>query len=269
MGYGDAESFPNVVNFLATSLADLGEFAALDSTLRRYIREREAAHGEGRVPNLLAFLYGRSQLRLGAIDSADVWIARSIRDTTQGTGQLGVFLPAAQAELRLEQSRLTEAREAVRRLPDGRRGQRAVAVMLRGRLRRAEGDARGASTLVERELGALLTDGQPSLTLFALPLITAGEWRLAAGDAQGADSLARLGRTAAAIDSVALRQSALAGRAELLSARALRARGQVSEARDAAKRAITALTNGYGPGHAWTRVARSLADSLETVASAR
>jgi hypothetical protein len=89
MGYADSESFPNVVNFLSTSLVDLGEFAAIDSILRRYIREREAVHGEGRVSTLLAFLYGRSQLRLGTIDSADVWIERAVRDTTQGAGQFG------------------------------------------------------------------------------------------------------------------------------------------------------------------------------------
>jgi len=262
MGYADSETFPNVVNFLATSLVDLGEFAALDSTLRRYIREREAAHGEGRVPTLLAFLYGRSQLRLGAIDSADVWIARAMRDTTQGAGQFDSFLAAALTELRLDQSRLAEARAAAARLPTDRRGQRATTAMLRGRLRRAEADVRGASALVERELATLLGDGQPGLTLFALPLVTAGEWRLADGDAPGADSLARLARTAAAIDSVALRQSALAGRAELLMARALRARGQVSEAREAATRATTAVMNGYGAGNPWTRAARVLADSL-------
>ena len=262
MGYADSETFPNVVNFLATSLVDLGEFAVLDSTLRRYIREREAAHGEGRVPTLLAFLYGRSHLRLGAVDSADVWIARAVRDTTQGAGQFDSYLAAVLTELRLDQSRLAEARAAAGRLPTDRRGQRATAAMLRGRLRRAEGDVPGASALVERELGTLLGDGQPSLTLFALPLVTAGEWRLAGGDAPGADSLARLARTAAAIDSVALRQSALAGRAELLMARALRARGQVSESREAAKRATTALTNGYGPANPWTRSALVLMDSL-------
>jgi len=108
----------------------------------------------------------------------------------------------------------------------------------------------------------LLTDGQPSLTLFALPLITAAEWRLVGGDAAGADSIAQLARTAAAIDSVALGRSALAGRAELLRARALRARAQDRDARAAAERAITALAIGYGRDHPWTRAARALADSL-------
>ena len=262
LGYGDTEAFPNVVGFLSASLLDLGELVSLDSTLRRFIREREAVYGAGRVPTLLAFQYGRAKLRLGEIDSADVWIARAMRDTTQGAGAFQAYAAAALAELRLEQSRLAEARVAVAQLPDDRRGQRAIAAMLRARLRRAEGDSLGASALLEREMGALLSDGQPRLTHFALPLVTAGEWRLARGDARGADSLALLARDQAAIDSAALVRSALAGRAELLHARALRTRGQVPDARAAAERAATALANGYGPGHAWTRAARLLVDSL-------
>ena len=74
--------------------------------------------------------------------------------------------------------------------------------MLRARLRRADGDPAGASALLEGELGTLLADGGPRLTHFALPLVTAGEWRLARGDLRGADSLARLARSAAATDSV-------------------------------------------------------------------
>ena len=115
---------------------------------------------------------------------------------------------------------------------------------------------------LERELGTVWNDGQQRLTLFALPLVTAGEWRLASGDAHGADSLAALARTAAAVDSLALVRSALAGRAELLRAQALRAGGRIPEARQAARRAVTALGNGYGPTHRWTRAARALADSL-------
>jgi tetratricopeptide (TPR) repeat protein len=262
LGFGETDAFPNVVNFLSTSLIDLGELATLDSTLRGFIRPREAAYGEGRVPTLLAFLYARAKLRLGETDSADVWLTRAIRDTTQGAGQFEAYLASTLAELRLEQSRLADARLAVAQLPDNRRGQRAIAAMLRARLQRAEGDARGASVFLERELGTLWSDGQQRLTQFALPLVTAGEWRLADGDARGADSLALLARTAAAIDSLALVRSALAGRAELLRARALRAGGRFPEARQAAERAVTALANGYGPDHRWTRAARVLADSL-------
>jgi hypothetical protein len=185
-----------------------------------------------------------------------------MRDTTQGAGQFEAYLAATVTELRLEQSRLADARVAAAQLHAVRRGQRATTTMLRARLQRAEGDSRGASTLLEKELATVWNDGQQRLTLFALPLITAGEWRLASGDTRGADSLAVLARTAAAVDSLALVRSALAGRAELLRARALHAGGRVAEARQAADRAITALGNGYGPNHGWTRSARALADSL-------
>jgi hypothetical protein len=134
--------------------------------------------------------------------------------------------------------------------------------MLRARLRRLEGDSAGASALLERELSVLLSDGQPALTWFALPLATAGEWRLAAGDARGADSLARLARGVAAVDSLALARSALVGRAELLRARALRAQRDLPGARQATARARIALANGYGEGNAWSRAARLLVDSL-------
>ena len=262
LGYGETDAFPNVVNFLSTSLTDLGELAVLDSTIRGYIRPREAAYGAGRVPTLLAFIYARAKLRLGEIDSADVWLTRAMRDTTQGAGQFENYLASTLTELRLDQSRLAEARVVAAQLPAVRRGQRATAAMLRARLQRAEGDARGASAFLERELGTVWNDGQQRLTLFALPLVTAGEWRLAAGDARGADSLALLARTAAAVDSFALVRSALAGRAELLRAHALRAEGRAPDARQAAERAATALGNGYGPDHRWTRAARALADSL-------
>ena len=78
----------------------------------------------------------------------------------------------------------------------------------------------------------------------------------------GADSLARLAIKAAAIDSVALQRSGLVGLGELLLARSLQARGEVRDARVAALRAVTALSNGYGPENAWTRAARTLVDSL-------
>ena len=262
LGYGETDAFPNVVNFLSTSLTDLGELAALDSTLRGYIRPREAAYGEGRVPTLLAFLYARAKLRLGQIDSADLWLTRAMRDTTQGAGQFANFLASTLTELRLEQSRLSEARVLAATLPAVRRGQRTTTAMLRARVQRADGDARGASAFLEREIGTVWNDGQQRLTLFALPLVTAGEWRLASGDAHGADSLAVLARTAAAVDSLALTRSALTGRAELLRAQALRAGGHAADARQAAARAVTALGNGYGPNHRWTRAARALADSL-------
>jgi serine/threonine protein kinase len=262
-GYGDTEKVPNVVSLLWLSLLELGEFTALDSSLRGLIREHEAVHGAARVPTAVAFFYGYGKLRLGELDSAEVWVGRAARDTTQRQLTLVDYLPGALSQLRLDQGRVAQAREAVARLPDDRRrGQRATAAALRARLRRLEGDSAGASALLERELHVLLSDGQPALTWFSLPLATAGEWRLAAGDAHGADSLARLARAVAAIDSVAGVRSGLVGRAELLRARALRAQGDLPDARRAAADAGLALANGYGADHPWTRAARALVDSL-------
>ncbi|MEO8453398.1 MAG: hypothetical protein ABI647_26670, partial [Gemmatimonadota bacterium] len=58
---------------------------------------------------------------------------------------------------------------------------------LRARLLRAQGDLAGAPRLLERELSALYRESAKTLSLFTLPLVTAGEWRLARGDIKGAD----------------------------------------------------------------------------------
>jgi serine/threonine-protein kinase len=260
-GFGDTEAFPNVVGFFSASLAELGEFAALDSSLAGYVRDRERSGG-GQVSSALALLYGLGKLRLGAIDSADRWIGRALRDPTQGAGTMAIYLAQTLAWLRIEQGRLAEAKGAVDELPARARGQRATSMMIRARYLHARGDAPGAASLLERELGTLLNDGKPRLTMFALPLVTAGEWRLERGDARGADSLARLARETAAIDSMALERSALVGRAELLRTRSLQSLGDRATARQTAARAVTALGNGYGAGHPWTLAAKTIMESL-------
>jgi hypothetical protein len=261
-GRDETEELSNVASFLERSLSELGEFAAADSALGALVRARERVHGTERVPTSLAFLYGQNKLRLGALDSADVWIARVLRDTTSDAGAMSVWLPVALAQLRLDQGRPADARDHVARLASGPRGRRATRAMLRARLRRADGDASGAAALLEGELATIYREPGALLSQFAPPLVTAGDWRLGAGDARGADSLARLARRAAALDSLALSRSAHAGRADLLLARALRARGDVPAAREAARRAGVALANGYGSANAWTLAARALADSL-------
>jgi eukaryotic-like serine/threonine-protein kinase len=261
-GYGETEVIANVLSSAANALWDLGELAAADSLLRHFVRVQEAVHGPGRVAAPLAFFYGRGKLYLGELDSADVWVARGIRDTTQGAGTTQLWLHGVLAQLRLDQGRLREARAVVAQLPTAPRGRRATGAMLRARLRRAEGDTAGAAALLEREMALALNDGQPPLTTFALPLVTAGEWRLAAGDARGADSLARAAWRAARIDPIAAERSGLTGRAQLLHARARRALGDAAGARAAARQATVALASGYGSAHRWTREARALLDVL-------
>jgi hypothetical protein len=261
-GHGDTEAFPNSFSFLERSLSELGEFAAIDSLLRELIGKVEARLGTARVPLTLAFHHGQNQLRLGQLDSAELWIGRATQDTTADAGLMTNWVPAALAELRIEQGRLAEAGLALERLPSGTRGRKATAALLRARFLRAQGRETLAADLLERELRELYSDGQQPLHHYTLPLVAAGEWRLARGDATGADSLARLARSAAAYDSLAWSRSGLVGRAELLLARALRARNDAPAAREAVQRADLALSNGYGRRHAWAVAARALRDSL-------
>jgi tetratricopeptide (TPR) repeat protein len=271
-GYGMAEQVPNVLTFLNGSLSELGEFAAADSELAPYVHEQELAHGAGHVSTLLALLYGQAKLRLGQIDSADVWLSWAMTDSSQGPSA-PEWLPQAVTELRLEEGRLAEAQRWSTRLPTDKRGQRATAAMLRARIRRAMGDRAGASKALEHELALLASDGKPPLTHFAMPYVFAGEWRLAAGDVHGADSLARLGLRAAMVDSLAASRSAFAGEAYLLISRTQFALGDREAALDAERRAEVALANGYGRG--WrsrrvvvSRLSASIAASFVTMSMA-
>jgi hypothetical protein len=131
-------------------------------------------------------------------------------------------------------------------------------------LRYAEGERQGAMRSLEDSLNVLKGDGAQPPPALAMPYVTVAEWRLAAGDAPAADSLALLGRVAAAVDSLALQRSAYAGRAELVRARAHGALGDPAGAKAAAERALVALANGYGPGNAHTLRARLLRDSVNS-----
>jgi len=262
-GFGDTEVMPNMASFLVGSLSELGEMAAADSELRPIVREQEAIHGPGHTSTMLAFLYGQGKLRLGQLDSADLWISRALRDTTQGAGAMSNWLSAAMTELRLEQGRLPEARRASQDLHDSPRGRRATTMMLRARLLRTEGKPDAAAALLQGELQRIEADTSTVLSQFALPYIYAGEWRLAAGDAAGADSLARRGHQAAVVgDSLGTQRSGVAGRADLLLARARAAEGDRAGAITAAERAVVATGNGYGPQARWTRQAIAVRDSL-------
>ena len=214
------------------------------------------AGGEG---STLAFLHGWGKLRLGQLDSADLWIGRAMRDTTQGAGGIAWYLPPALTQLRLEQHRLDEAKEAFGALPSGTYGRRVNAAWLGAWIRREERDPL-ASRALEDSLRAISADGlRPAL---ALPLLTAAEWRLEDGDAAAADSLAALARTAAAVDSLALTRSGWVGRAEMIRARARLAVGDTAGAREAAARALPALENAFGPASVRAARARAMRDSL-------
>ena len=172
------------------------------------------------------------------------------------------WLPSVLAQIRVSQGRLDDARAAAKALPGGLRGRRATAALVQALLKRAGGDSVGAARDLERELAALYAESPTTLSLFTLPLVTAGEWRLAAEDAHGADSLGQLAWRAAALDSLSPARSALAGRADLLCAKALRMLGDSLAAKTKVERAIVALTYGYGANNRWTTDARAFRDTL-------
>ena len=118
--------------------------------------------------------------------------------------------------------------------------------------------------MLEAAIDSILKDGKPMISQFTLPMVYAGEWRLEGGDAATADSLARMARVAAIVgDSLGDIRSGLAGRADLLSARAKRALEDRRGAAISADRAVVALRSGYGPTNRWTLEAVALRDSLE------
>ncbi len=261
-GYGGTEIMQDAMSHLASTTWELGELAVMDSILEVFVRRQDAERGPGHGDGILGFLYGAGKLRLGELDSADVWMGRGMRDTTSAAATIATWTPAALGQLRLDQGRPADARPFIDRLPSGTFLRRMTSALLGARLRYAEGPRADAMTRLERDLRTLGGDGPKVPASLAVPYATAAEWRLADGKARMADSLARIAIAAGGVDTAALRRSAYVGRAELVRARALLALGDTSRAREAAERAVAATTNGFGPMNPYTLTARALADSL-------
>ena len=260
-GYTHSDLLESVLGWVSSVMGELGEFAALDSIMRDLVPRQERMRGAGGTGTLVAFVHGLTQLRLGELDSADLWLGRAFADGYDN-GRLAAWAPSTLALLRLEQGRTRQAREAVARLPEGTPTRLVNIAHFGARLRRAEGDTAGAAAMLESALRVHDGAGEPPPAYTATALLTAAVWRLARGAAREADSLARLARAAAARDSLALVRSAHVARAEMVIARARRALGDPAGAREAAARAATASEAGNGPGNARTRAARALRDSL-------
>jgi hypothetical protein len=258
-GFLGTSILPNAVSFLTSALFELGEIAAVDSVVGDVMR-RQAERGEN-SSSLLHFLYGLAKLRKGDLDSADTWLGRSVRDTTEGT-ELSSYLPPALTQLRLEQGRLADARRSFNELPSGTATRRVNRAWFAAWLRYAAGDARGAMTMLEDSARVLRGDGPRPRPQLAAPLTMAAEWRLTSGNARLAYSLALVAVEAAAIDSLARTRSAWLGRAELTRARVFLALRDSTSAGAAANRAAVAMTNGLGSSNGRARAARALRDSL-------
>jgi tetratricopeptide (TPR) repeat protein len=262
-GYAGTDMYPGVLAFLASALAELGEFRALDSIAGAYIRGLQATYGRDAVGGQVATIYGFNKLRKGDLDSAAAWLAAAVRDTSESARLVtAMWLPPAQTQLLLEQGRLAGARRAAAFLARDTPSRRITAAWLRARLRRAEGDSAGARVMLDSALVAEAAAAKPAPRL-VYALLTAAEWRQHDGDVRGADSLAGLAIRAAGLDSFALSRSAHVGRAELVRARVAAARGDSAAAVQAARRAAAALANGFGRGHRLTLEAEVLRDSME------
>ncbi|HSL69687.1 MAG TPA: hypothetical protein VK864_05565, partial [Longimicrobiales bacterium] len=260
-GYQGTDLLPNLISFLNSALSELGEIAKADSIITAAIVAQNTGTGREYTSGVLHFLHGLAKLRTGELDSAETWIRRAHRDTTESAGGLVWYLPPALTQLYLEQGRLAEARAAFKTLPSGTFVRRANSAWFGAWIRYAEGDRQGGARTLEDSL-RVLTGGETPSPALAMLYVTAAAWRLAAGDAHRADSLAQLGRAAAAVDSLALQRSGYVGRAELIRARAQLALGNRAGARQAAEHAVIALTNGLGPANRHTREARALRDSI-------
>jgi hypothetical protein len=261
-GFRGTDILGNAFSFLSSALFELGELAAVDSIVGALIHNQRTVHGAYSSAQL-NFLAGLTKLRLGDIDSADLWFTRALRDTTEGAGALSSYFPPALTQLYLEQGKIAEARAAFRTLPTGTLIRRTNASWFGAWLRYGEGDRAGAMRSLEDSLRVLAAGAAQPPPALAMPYITAAEWRLAAGNARAADSLALLGRAAAAVDSVAVQRSGYVGRAEFVRARALAGLGDRAGAQAAAERALIALASGYGPANQHTQRARLFRDSVD------
>ncbi len=261
-GYENTDFIGAGLVWLVGDLMQMGEFVSADSITRALIREQEAIHGVGHPAAQIGFEHGLVLLRMGQLDSAELWLDRAVHDSTQQETGIPMWAPAALTHLHLELNRLADARREIQHLPLGVYSRLVTAALLKARLRWAERDSGGALTMLEDAIRQFQTSGPRLPAELALPLVTAGEWRLIMGDFRAADSLAQLARTAAGIDSLALTRSGLVGRAELLRARALRGLEDPGQARAAGNRAVVALANGFGPTNTLTLAARALLDSL-------
>jgi serine/threonine-protein kinase len=259
-GFHGTAIMPNAVGYLTSALFELGELTTADSVavVALAAQARSGQYSSG----TLDFLHGLALLRLGQLDSADVWITRALRDTTSDAGGTSAYLPPALTQLRLEQGRLAEARAHLATLPSGTLTRRLNRAWLSARVRHAEGDVAGAASALEDSLRAISNNAPKPPPVLAPAFVTAAEWRLAARDAHGADSLAALAHTAAAVDSLTLERSAYVGRAAIIRARAAAALGMQAQARQASERALTALSSAYGPTNSHTREAEQFRRSL-------
>ncbi|HWA16401.1 MAG TPA: serine/threonine-protein kinase [Gemmatimonadales bacterium] len=251
----------NAFSNLYVILHQLGEYVTTDSIWGELSRKQAEEAGAPIMSNQLRFQRGLLWIRRGRPDSADVWFTQALADTTPDKGGITWWIHPNMADLRLAQHRPKDAIPFIEAMPRVSAQSDVIRAWLKARLKYEQGDPAGALKMLEDSLAPLVAL-PGARTPLPLALSTAGEWRLARGDLRAADSLAQLAVQLATYDSLSIGTSAHVGRAELLIARVRRAGQDLPAAREAAERAVTALTRGLGPEEARTLEAVALRDSL-------
>ncbi|MBK8646192.1 MAG: serine/threonine protein kinase [Gemmatimonadetes bacterium] len=259
MGYPGTAILPNVAAPMSLMFFELGEMREAVATLGAIVRRVEGQGGAETVPPYLALLYGTILLRAGEVDSASHWLARAAKGPLEGNAQVTADVNAAWAAL--EGGRMREAGVRAARAGTLYPWHWLTREWVRLRIARHDGDSVPSMRRLAFAIDSLWPDASIPRMHFIFPLLTLGEWRLAAGDVRGADSVASRVRTMAMVDSLAGARSAIVGHADYLHARVQQALGDRSGASRTAQRALTALASGYGLDHPVTASARAFLNS--------
>ncbi len=255
MGYRGTPILPNAAAPMSRMLFELGEMQEAVSTFRAIVQRAERKDRTGTVTPYLAHVYAQILLRAGLADSASKWAAVAAQGDLGENAKVTNDVNAAWAAL--EGGRITEATVLTSRARVLYPWHWLTREWVKVRLDRQAGDSVVPVQRLAFAIDSLWPDSSIPRAFFMLPLLTLGDWRLAAGDMRGADSVASRVRTMALVDSMAATRSALVGHADFLHARVQLARGDAAGATRSARQAVIALTNGYGPEHPVTVAARA------------
>ncbi len=255
MGYQGTPILPNVAAPMSRMFFDLGEMQEGVTTFRAIVHRAEQQDSAGTVAPYLAHVYAQILLRAGQGDSASRWAALAAQGSLGENAAVTNDINTAWAAL--EGRRMGEATTLIARAGVLYPWHWLTREWLRQRLTYDTGDSVASVRRLTIAIDSLWPDASIPRAFFIFPLLTLGEWRLAAGDMQGADSLATRVRALAMVDSMAMTRSAIVGHADFLHARAQQAGGDQVGATRTAERAVIALSAGYGATHPVTVAARA------------
>ncbi len=255
MGYLGTPIVPNVAAAMSRMYFDLGEMREAVASYRAIVLRAERKNGAAPVAPYLAHVYGQVLLRAGLTDSASQWIALAAQGPLGENAKVTNDVNAAWAAL--ESGRVQDASLLASRAEVLYPWHWLTREWVRLRIARQTGDSLQPVKRLAVAIDSLWPDASIPRAFFIFPMLTLGEWRFIDGDLQGADAAASRVRTLAIVDSLASTRSAIVGHADFLHARVQRAQGAQADAMRTAERAVTALTNGYGPTHPVTAAART------------